>query len=83
MLLAFFTFTALLGCKQTELEVQNAGTTTQRVDIPTLTKYFANRINVDVNDIRYDEKTQQFSLRGVDQVNLEKLTRFYLNSITK
>ena len=82
VLIAFLASAALTGCKQQEVEVQKTDAT-QKVDIPTLQKYFANRINVEVDEIKYNEKTQQFSFRGVDQVSLEKLTRFYLNSQTK
>ena len=82
MLITFLASAALMGCEQQEVKVENADAI-QKVDIPTLTEYFANRINVEVDDIKYDKETQQFSLGGVDQVSLEKLTRFYLNSQTK
>lgn len=82
MLIAFLGSMALTSCKQEEVEVQKVDVK-QKVDIATLTKYFANRINVGVDEIKYNEKTQQFSFRGVDQVSLEKLTRFYLNSQIK
>ncbi|SDK81240.1 hypothetical protein SAMN04487898_11243 [Pedobacter sp. ok626] len=82
VLVAFLASAAFTGCKQQEIVVEKIDET-PNVDILTLRKYFANRINVEVDDLKYDEKTQQFSLRGVDQVSLEKLTRFYLNSQAK
>lgn len=82
MLIAFLGSMALTSCKQEEVEVQKVDVK-QKVDIATLTKYFANRINVGVDEIKYNEKTQQFSFRGVDQVSLEQLTQFYLNSQMK
>ena len=82
MLIAFLASVALTGCEKKEVEAQKVDAL-QQVDIATLTAYFADRINVGVDDIKYEEKTQQFSLRGVDQVSLEKLTKFYLNSKTK
>ncbi|MNY02260.1 hypothetical protein D3C86_1348270 [compost metagenome] len=82
MLITFLASAALTGCEKKEVEVQKIDET-PNVDILTLRTYFANRINVAVDDIKYDKETQQFSLGGVDQVSLEKLTRFYLNSQTK
>lgn len=82
MLIAFLVSMVLTSCKQEEIEVQKTDAK-HNVDIATLTKYFANRINVEVDEIKYNEKTQQFSFRGVDQVSLEKLTLFYLNAQTK
>ena len=79
MLIVFFAFMTSSGCKQQEFEAQKV-VNAEKIDILTLRKYFAEQINVDLNDIVYDEKTQQFSLWGVDQISLEKLTKFYLNA---
>lgn len=80
VLMTFLASAALSSCKQQEvIEVQKTDAT-PNVDILTLRTHFANRINVEVEDIKYNEKTEQFSFRGVDQVSLEKLTRFYLKS---
>jgi hypothetical protein len=85
-----FVFT---GCKKADTPVEDLKAKTKSVlppgdDLPDdppplgpsvqdLKLYFARQINVDVNDISFNEATNQFILFGRDQINLEDLTNSF------
>lgn len=70
---------ALTSCSKEETIIPQTKKVTPdyEVSIKDLKAYYANRINVKITDLSYNEETQQFSLWGVDQVSREKLTEFY------
>lgn len=74
-------FTSIaFGCKKTEkpipIKIEKAAVLTTE----TLKIYFANMVNVKITDVKYDEKTEQFSIGGYDQIDLKELTESYLRT---
>lgn len=47
------------------------------VSISELKAYMSKLINVKVEEIGYNEKTEQFSIAGVDQISKKELTESY------
>lgn len=74
VLFAFF----LSGCKvQNEEMVPNSQELTEKHQINQLKTYLSEVSNADVNEINYNEKTEMFSISGIEQIDLKKLTEFY------
>ncbi|SMC53110.1 hypothetical protein [Pedobacter africanus] len=70
----------MLSCAKQTLELP-VDETTKKVEISVLRVYMAKLIDVKPEEIEYNEKTEQFSLLGVDQISRQKLTTFYEKSI--
>lgn len=78
-ILAILTGTAMSSCSKqdTIAPVVKIEKPAYEVSIDSLKKYLADRANVSVEEICYNEQTEQFSLRGIDQVSRLQLTEFY------
>ncbi len=69
-----------VSCKK-DFEVSVASDTSiQQPTILDLKNYMAILINADADDIKYNERTESFSLFGVDQISKQQLTEFYNNA---
>lgn len=66
-----------------QVEKKTDSESSTKVDIVTLKGYMSKLINVKVSDISYDDKTEQFAIFGVDQINRESLTQSYQQSKNK
>lgn len=68
------------GCKKTEKPTPVEIKKTKEISIDTLKAYFADMVNIKPSDIQYNEKTEQFSIGGYDQIDRKGLTESYLRS---
>lgn len=77
--MALFITTAIFSCKKKETDSPK-NELNNNIDVETLKSHMSKIINVKVSDIKYDEKTEQFSIFGIDQIDRKKLTEFYEQS---
>lgn len=75
---AFAISTTLLSCSKEDLPPQKEVESVKVVNVTDLKNYMAKLINVNVDDIGYDQKKEIFLLNGTEQIDRENLTKFYL-----
>jgi len=78
----------VISCKKSEetslpIDRKNETESSLKVDVVTLKGYMSKLINVKVSDINYDEKTEQFSIFGIDQISRQELIESYKQSKNK
>ena len=67
------------GCQKKEIEQAGPKTETS-VSISMLKKHMSELINIKESDIYFDEKTEIFSIAGIEQISKKELTESYHRS---
>lgn len=65
--------------KEKEIEKTNVEVV-QELGVPELKSYLSKLINVKIEEIGYNVKTEQFSIGGIDQISKQELTESYKRS---
>lgn len=88
-IIAGFLIICFTACEKKEEKIIIAekpvqvATTIEKQDIIILKSYLSELTNAKLDNIEYNEASMQFSIYGVNQISLEKLTKFYNQSKNK
>jgi len=80
MLIAFLASAALSGCEKKEIEVVAKNENVKVTEISELKIVFAKLVNIDVEEVSFNEESRMFVMFGVDQISFSDLKKYHEQS---